>query len=74
MTGTRDEALSGTVIFHRAPLRAGVDSQLIVYDALPHAFWYTIGMPEASEALEFQAQFLDAHLGRRTAGQMTAKH
>ncbi len=66
MTGTRDQSLSGTVNFHRALLKAGVDSQLIVYDALPHAFWYTVGIPEASEALEFQAKFLDGHLGKHT--------
>jgi acetyl esterase/lipase len=64
MTGTRDTSLSGTVNFHRALLKAGVDSQLIVFDALPHAFWYTVGIPEATEALEFQAHFLDQHMGQ----------
>jgi monoterpene epsilon-lactone hydrolase len=74
MTGTRDTALSGTVNFHRALLRAGVDSQLIVYDALPHAFWYTVGIPEAVEALEFQAKFLDGHLGRLKVGRKASKN
>ena len=73
MTGTRDEALSGTVNFHRALLRAGVDAQLIVYDALPHAFWYTIGIPEAGEALESQAKFFDGHLGPRKGGRPVPK-
>jgi acetyl esterase/lipase len=40
MTSTRDHCLSGTVDFHRALLRAGVDARLMVFDALPHAFWY----------------------------------
>src|ERR1700682_1557200 len=39
MTSTRDHCLSGTVDFHRALLRAGVDARLMVFDALPHAFW-----------------------------------
>lgn len=64
MTGARDQSLSGTVNFHRALLKAGVDAQLIVYDALPHAFWYTVGIPEATEALEYQAKFLDQHMGK----------
>jgi acetyl esterase/lipase len=64
MTGTRDTALAGTVNFHRALIRAGVDAKLIVYDALPHAFWYEVGIPEAQEALKYQASFLDSHLGK----------
>src|SRR5258706_8336174 len=63
MTSTRDHCLSGTVDFHRALLRAGVDAQLMVFDALPHAFWYQFDLPESKEALEAQARFLDRHLG-----------
>jgi monoterpene epsilon-lactone hydrolase len=63
MTSTRDHCLSGTVDFHRALLRAGVDARLIVFDALPHAFWYRFDLPESKEALEAQASFLDHHLG-----------
>ena len=63
MTSTRDHCLSGTVDFHRALLRAGVDARLIVFDALPHAFWYWFDLPESREALEAQASFLDRHLG-----------
>jgi acetyl esterase/lipase len=62
ITGTRDLLLSGTADFHRALLRAGVDAQLIVFDAMPHAHWYSIHLPEAKEALEAQARFLDRHL------------
>jgi monoterpene epsilon-lactone hydrolase len=63
MTSTRDHCLSGTVDFHRALLRAGVDARLMVFDALPHAFWYKFDLPESREAIEAQASFLDAHLG-----------
>jgi acetyl esterase/lipase len=63
MTGTRDICLSGTVDFHRALLRAGVDARLMVFDAMPHAHWYSFDFPESREALEAQARFLDRHLG-----------
>ena len=63
MTSTRDHCLSGTVDFHRALLKAGVDARLMVFDALPHAFWYLFDLPESREALEAQASFLDRHLG-----------
>jgi acetyl esterase/lipase len=63
MTSTRDHCLSGTVDFHRALLRAGVDARLMVFDALPHAFWYQFDLPESKEALDAQASFLDSHLG-----------
>ena len=36
---------------------AGVKSELIVYDAMSHAFWYMIGTPESREALEAMAEF-----------------
>jgi acetyl esterase/lipase len=62
MTGTRDICLSGTVDFHRALLRASVDARLMVFDAMPHAHWYTFHMPESKEALEAQARFLDERL------------
>jgi hypothetical protein len=61
MTSTRDHCLSGTVDFHRALLRAGVDVRLMVFDAMPHAFWYRFDLPESKEALEAQASFLDQH-------------
>lgn len=63
MTSTRDHCLSGTTDFHRALLRAGVDARLMVFDAMPHAFWYRFDIPESKEALEAQASFLDEHLG-----------
>ena len=44
--------------------KAGVDSQLLVYEALPHAFWYHFELPETREALEAMAGFLSAKLGK----------
>ena len=64
VTSTRDLLLSGTTIFHRALLRAGNDAQLVVFEALPHAFWYHFDFPETQECLELMARFFDQKLGR----------
>jgi acetyl esterase/lipase len=64
VSGTRDLLLSGTVNFHRALLKKGVDARLVVFDAMPHAHWYMVGIPEATEALELMARFFDQQLGR----------
>lgn len=62
MSGTRDFFLSGTVNFHRALLRAGVDARLVVFDAMPHVHWDDPSLPETDEALNIQAEFLAAHV------------
>jgi acetyl esterase/lipase len=62
LTSTRDMMLSGTAILHRAFLRAGVDAQLAVFEALNHGFWYEANLPESKEADEMIAHFFDAHL------------
>ena len=64
VTSSRDILLSGTTIFHRALLRSGNDSQLVVFEALPHAFWYHFQLPETKEALEIMAKFFDEKVGR----------
>ena len=63
VTSTRDLLLSGTSDLHRAFLRAGVDAQLVVFEALPHAFWYDYHLPETKEALDIMARFFDKNLG-----------
>lgn len=64
ITSTRDLLLSDTAIFHRALLRAGNEAQLVVFEALPHAFWYHFQLPETREALELMAKFMDEKVGR----------
>ena len=64
ITSGRDLLLSGTTILHRAYLRAGVDAQLVVFEALPHAFWNNPALPESNEADQLMATFLAKHLGR----------
>ncbi len=64
ITSGRDLLLSGTTILHRAYLRAGVDAQLVVFEALPHAFWNNASLPESKEADKIMADFFDKHLGK----------
>ncbi len=63
ITSTRDLLLSGTTILHRAFLRAGVDAQLVVFEALPHAFWNDAHLPESKEADQIMADFFNKKLG-----------
>ena len=64
VTSGRDLLLSGTVNLHRAYLLAGDDAHLVVYDALPHAFWYDPRLPEAIEANHIMANFFVKELGK----------
>jgi epsilon-lactone hydrolase len=63
ITSTRDLLLSGTTILHRAFLHAGVDAQLVVFEALPHAFWNDAELPESKEAYGIMTTFFDKNLG-----------
>ncbi len=62
VSSERDALLSGTSNLERAYLRAGVNANLVVFDALPHAFWYNSDLPEAIEANHLMANFFLAHL------------
>ena len=62
ITSGRDMLLSGTANLDRAFLHAGVDAHLVLFDALPHAFWYDPHMPEAIEANHMMADFFVKHL------------
>jgi acetyl esterase/lipase len=64
VTGTRDMLLSNTALFHLALVRAGVDARLLVYEAMPHAFWYHFQFPETRECLELMANFFDDKVGK----------
>jgi acetyl esterase/lipase len=64
VTSGRDLLLSGTTVLHRAYLRAGVDAELVVFDALPHAFWNNPALPESKEADQLMARFLEKHLSK----------
>lgn len=62
LTSTRDMLLSATTILHRAFLRAGDDAQLVVFEGLPHGFWYEAGLPESQEADRLIANFFNRQL------------
>ena len=62
ITSERDALESSTANLHRAYLRAGVDARLVVFDGLPHAFWYHPEMPESIEANHIMAKFFLEHL------------
>jgi monoterpene epsilon-lactone hydrolase len=64
ITSGRDLLMSGTTILHRAYLRAGVDAQLVVFEALLHAFWNNPALSESKEADQIIAAFFDKHLAK----------
>lgn len=64
ISATRDMLLSGTANLERAYLRAGVNAHLVVFDGLPHAFWYNPSLPESVEASRMMANFFVKHLGK----------
>lgn len=67
ITSGRDLLLSGTTILHRAFLRDGVDARLVVFEALPHAFWNNADRPESKEACGIMASFFRETLRARAA-------
>jgi monoterpene epsilon-lactone hydrolase len=62
-TGTRDLLLSDTIRVHRNLWKAGVVTDLRVYEAQAHAS-YLRDVPERQEAFEEMARFFDTHLDR----------
>ena len=62
LSSTRDMMLSGTTILHRAFLRAGVDARLVIFEGLPHGFWYDPYLPESKEADGIIASFFEKKL------------
>jgi monoterpene epsilon-lactone hydrolase len=64
ISSERDALLSSTANLHRAYLRAGIDARLVVFDALPHAFWYDANLPESIEASHIMADFFAKELSK----------
>ena len=61
---TRDFAASAAAYSHRRLLRAGVESDLLIYDGLGHGFMTNPDYPESRDLYEITAKFYDKHLGR----------
>ena len=62
ITSTRAHDLSSAVNTHRELVKAGVESDLNVWDGLGHAFFYDIDLPESHEAFQVMANFFGKHL------------
>ena len=62
IAGTRDFMLSQTSLFHRALLAAGVDARLLVFEAMPHAHWIFLDLPESDQAFRAMARFFTTQL------------
>lgn len=65
LAGSRDFAASALTLSHRKLLARGVDSQLVLFDGLGHAFFMRPDLPESREAYAIVWQFFDGKLGRR---------
>jgi len=63
LTSERDLLLSATSSLSRAFVRAGDQSELIVFEGLPHCFWNNNTLPESHEAWGYMADFFDRELG-----------
>ena len=66
LAGGRDFAVSALTLAHRRLAAAGVESDLLLFDGLPHAFFMWPDMPESIEAYRRIADFFDRHLGSRS--------
>jgi epsilon-lactone hydrolase len=62
IAGTRDFMLSQTALFHHALLRSGVDARLLVFEAMPHAHWIFLDLPECDQAFRAMANFFGSNL------------
>ena len=59
LTGTRDFAMSGALFTDNALTRAGVSTELHVWDGLFHGFFYNADIPESQDAFRMIARFFD---------------
>ena len=64
ITATRDFAMSGAINTDVQLTKAGVDSELHVWDGLFHGFFYNADVPESRDAFNIMIKFFDSHLGK----------
>lgn len=62
ITGTRDFAFSGAIHTDVELTKAGVDSELHVWEGLFHGFFYNADVPESRDAFDVMIKFFDRHL------------
>jgi acetyl esterase/lipase len=63
ITASRAADMSSAINTHRELVKAGVETELHMWDGLGHAFFYNIDLPESREAYAVMARFFGAHLG-----------
>ncbi|HYL14373.1 MAG TPA: alpha/beta hydrolase fold domain-containing protein [Terriglobales bacterium] len=63
VTGTRGFELSAALYTHEQLTKAGVDTELHVWEGLFHGFFYNADVPESKDALNVIVKFFDRHLG-----------
>jgi acetyl esterase/lipase len=66
ITATRDLAMSDAIYSHNQLAKAGVESELRVWDGLWHSFILD-DLPEAKDANDIIVHFFDKHLGSKTS-------
>jgi len=64
ISGTRDMALSNTLVSNEMLNKAGVISELHVWEGMWHSFFSDPELPESKAAYEVIARFFDRHLGK----------
>lgn len=64
ITGTRGFELSSAVYTHSRLVKAGVESDLHVWEGMFHGFFYNPDVPESRDAYDVMVKFFDRHLGR----------
>jgi acetyl esterase/lipase len=63
ITGTRDDAMSSAIYTHSQLVKAGVESELHVWEGMGHAFFvFHPDLPESRDALDVIVKFFDRHL------------
>ena len=65
ITGTRDMAMSSVIQSQTLLSRAGVETELHVWDGMWHSFFSDPEMPESRDAYQVIVKFFDHHLGKK---------
>jgi len=63
ITGTRGFELSAALYTHEQLVKAGVETELHVWEGLFHGFFYNAEVPESKDAFNVMIKFFDRHLG-----------
>jgi acetyl esterase/lipase len=64
ITATRSVDMSAAINSHNQLSKAGVETELFIWDGLYHAFIYNSELPESREAYAVMTRFFEKHLSR----------